>query len=507
MRKALIATAALGLIYSVSPAYAGFEFEPAPAPPPQAPMRLEQPPAAPPSGFSVAPMPVEPVEAQPLSPEPPMMAMPSPPPVDVPSRPTGPAPLVINPYPQQAAPAQADDQSLLQEMLRETGSLKPMPNLPKDVQQKFDQSHPTPPSYVHKRSYPEVQGFGRDLPLVIALSQIVPPDYTYSFSNQDDAGAFVSWQGGRPWDQVLADMLRPLDLRADIRGTRVSILQGAEDMAPEPMPVAYNDNSMPMPIDYEEAAPVPLPPAADYVAPAPVVIDPHPADAKMVSRSSDLMTSEQTDLGTSPRPLLPARVSRMNMEDTGHADMPMEKPSVPGPVAAIPLPPSDDGLKPIESKPLQLAPVPVAPVPAPQQEEDMAAMSMEPDMSPMPMPVQPKMPMDSKEWEAPAKLKMASVPSYSGSLNSVRTWRAVRGDSLKTVLSDWAQDAGVELYWSSEFDYPLDSSVRLKGTFEEAVQNILTGLRDARPRPIGRLHPNEPEGPAVLVIETQQIVE
>ena len=102
---------------------------------------------------------------------------------------------------------------------------------------------------------------------------------------------------------------------------------------------------------------------------------------------------------------------------------------------------------------------------------------------------------------------MASVPSFGGSLDNVRTWRAVRGDSLKTVLTDWSMDAGVELYWSSEFDYPLDSSVRLKGTFEEAVQNILTGLRDARPRPVGRLHPNEPEGPAVLVIETQQIVE
>ena len=81
------------------------------------------------------------------------------------------------------------------------------------------------------------------------------------------------------------------------------------------------------------------------------------------------------------------------------------------------------------------------------------------------------------------------------------------GDSLRTILSDWSQDAGVELYWDSQFDYPLDSSVRIKGTYEQAVKNLLTGLRDAQPRPIARLHPNLPAGPAVLVVQTQQIIQ
>ena len=87
-----------------------------------------------------------------------------------------------------------------------------------------------------------------------------------------------------------------------------------------------------------------------------------------------------------------------------------------------------------------------------------------------------------------------------------KLWRAEKGDSLRTVLSDWSSEAKVELHWSSEYDFPLDSSVRYEGKYEEAVKNILTGLRNASPRPVGRYHPNEPSGPPVLVVETQQVV-
>lgn len=78
-----------------------------------------------------------------------------------------------------------------------------------------------PPS--QGQSFAEAVGFGRDLPLALALSQVVPPDYSYSFSQNVDAGTNVSWQGGKPWDQVLNDMLAPSGLRADIRGRDVMI--------------------------------------------------------------------------------------------------------------------------------------------------------------------------------------------------------------------------------------------------------------------------------------------
>ncbi len=74
-----------------------------------------------------------------------------------------------------------------------------------------------------KNSYAEAVGFGRDLPLALALSQIIPNDYSHSFSGNIDAGTIVSWQGGKPWDQALNDMLRSKNMRATIQGRQVII--------------------------------------------------------------------------------------------------------------------------------------------------------------------------------------------------------------------------------------------------------------------------------------------
>jgi hypothetical protein len=79
---------------------------------------------------------------------------------------------------------------------------------------------PMPQSF---EGFAEAVGFGRDLPLALALSQLVPPDYSYSFAQNVDAGTNVSWQGGKPWDEVLNDMLSPSGLRAEIRGRDVMI--------------------------------------------------------------------------------------------------------------------------------------------------------------------------------------------------------------------------------------------------------------------------------------------
>lgn len=73
-------------------------------------------------------------------------------------------------------------------------------------------------------AYAEAIGFGRDLPLALALSQVVPPEYTYAFGTDIDAGSNVSWQGGKPWNEVLNDMLASQNLRAVISGTQVTIV-------------------------------------------------------------------------------------------------------------------------------------------------------------------------------------------------------------------------------------------------------------------------------------------
>jgi hypothetical protein len=71
--------------------------------------------------------------------------------------------------------------------------------------------------------YDEAVGFGRDLPLPLALSQIVPPEYTYAFGQNVNVGANVSWQGGKPWNEVLNQMLAKNGMIAVIEANQVTI--------------------------------------------------------------------------------------------------------------------------------------------------------------------------------------------------------------------------------------------------------------------------------------------
>jgi hypothetical protein len=73
-------------------------------------------------------------------------------------------------------------------------------------------------------NFTEAVGFGRELPLALALSQVVPPQYSYAFGEDVNVGSTVSWQGGKPWNEVLEEMLATQGMRAVISGNQVTIL-------------------------------------------------------------------------------------------------------------------------------------------------------------------------------------------------------------------------------------------------------------------------------------------
>jgi len=83
------------------------------------------------------------------------------------------------------------------------------------------------------------------------------------------------------------------------------------------------------------------------------------------------------------------------------------------------------------------------------------------------------------------------------------TWDAARGTTLRTLLENWSDKVQVELYYSAEYDYPLEASIHVEGTFEDAVRALLNGFEHATPQPIGKLHRNSAAGHAVLVVETR----
>ena len=57
------------------------------------------------------------------------------------------------------------------------------------------------------------------------------------------------------------------------------------------------------------------------------------------------------------------------------------------------------------------------------------------------------------------------------------------------------------MLWNSAYDYVLPAPMRLHATFPDAVTQILMGYGAMDPRPVGKLHPNLPHGPSVLVVE------
>jgi hypothetical protein len=83
-----------------------------------------------------------------------------------------------------------------------------------------------------------VEGFGSDMPLALALQQIVPAGYATSFGSGVNPGAAVTWDGGKPWkpwNQIISDMLAPHNLEVQIDGKVVNIRQpGAQQHSAAP---------------------------------------------------------------------------------------------------------------------------------------------------------------------------------------------------------------------------------------------------------------------------------
>ena len=83
----------------------------------------------------------------------------------------------------------------------------------------------------------------------------------------------------------------------------------------------------------------------------------------------------------------------------------------------------------------------------------------------------------------------------------VSFWRAEAGENLQEVLNGWAETAGVEVLWDSGYNYKLPTAISLHGTFPDAVSKVFSLYGKTEPRPQGRLHPNLPKGPSVLLVE------
>ena len=109
--------------------------------------------------------------------------------------------MTIHPFP--------EDQSSMSEDEMNEAKLQPLD------QEEENMDAPEMPA-AEKPTENVVVGFGKDMPLALALQQVVPAHYSYSFATSVNPGQRVSWQGGKLWIDVVKDMVKPLDLTVDV---------------------------------------------------------------------------------------------------------------------------------------------------------------------------------------------------------------------------------------------------------------------------------------------------
>lgn len=73
-------------------------------------------------------------------------------------------------------------------------------------------SHPQAPSERTRTAV--ASGFGHEVPLRFAVRQLLPKNWRIRYGQGVDPDRLVSWEGGRPWDFVLRDAVKPLGLQA-----------------------------------------------------------------------------------------------------------------------------------------------------------------------------------------------------------------------------------------------------------------------------------------------------
>lgn len=274
------------------------------------------------------------------------------------------------------------------------------------------------------------QGFGTDIPLVMAIRQIVPAKQAFAFEKGVNLSQAVSWQGGKAWPTVLSETLASVGLYAR----------------------AHNDMLM---IGKAEGKIVPAAPAKTEAAPA----------------ASDDITS-----------------------------MAMSSPAESS--AMAPAPEAEEDFAPITSSYFKPGTVSEAP-----EEGDIMsklAVAGESKTSEAPAADDFAPALTTAETGAAVNDLVVTDEDMTSSAVHQYKWNAKTGETLRNVVTAWAEAEGVQLFWTIDYDYRVQADTGFDGSFEEALVELLNTFSDMDPQPYGQLHKTS-EG-RVLVIKSYDSV-
>ena len=84
--------------------------------------------------------------------------------------------------------------------------------------------------------------------------------------------------------------------------------------------------------------------------------------------------------------------------------------------------------------------------------------------------------------------------------DTVLTWEANEGDTLRELLTKWSGMSGWKLLWNTNRNYTLNAGVMFKGKFTDVSAALIRAFARARPAPIATFY----KGNRVIVVETME---
>lgn len=299
--------------------------------------------------------------------------------------------------------------------------------------------------------FPEVQGFGNNMPLVMALQQVVPPQYAYSFGSAVNPGAQVSWSGGRPWDQVLNDMLVSLGLKANLSGNTIMITV----MKQASVTSTSQPDNLSDPLSLESHAPEAGTTSEEIGSADSASLD-EPLELKRADKQDSMMMVEVNravrETMDEPQPTdykrkidaPEVKITSYNVRDTSKEPMTLKRGSI-----------QDPGEQALET----------ATAPAESGNDTRRQEVQDFIINPHPFS------------DAPNEKRAAT-------LNIDKSWQAKAGDSLRDVLEKWASQENVQLVWEAAHDFTLTSNVYVSGSLKNAVNVLSANSLDKNQAPV-----------------------
>jgi hypothetical protein len=288
-----------------------------------------------------------------------------------------------------------------------------------------------------------VEGFGEDIPLALALQQLAPDNFAFSFAPAVNPGVRVSWTSGKTWTQTIQDMLAPLNLNARFGDRLVHISNTSTAIE--------QHTSLEMP------------------------------RTESVNLEQELNASAKNNISESE--VVPV-IKRLQITDPGETAQQAKAENLPEAAPPAIMADAESNMVKTEGS-----------MPASDKAE-VASASPAFDNS----EIINLLPPPAEETEIVSLLD--SMQPASGNIETpsetVHFWQAEQGQSLRETLESWSEQADIELVWQAAHDYRVDHDVMLSDTFQNAIKTMVTEGLAPENRPAMRFSPAD-GAPSLIV--------